>query len=238
MSGVLLKNGICQAEMFLDADTMRAFILMEKISWCKGNYRCEEPDPSTFPVRWATGQSDLPLKYVDIEDLHRPAAEGYARALRTGMANGPPKYLLKVEIPQDPFLQHIEKGDIRIYAEMQTVAFTKKMNKENYPQIKITGADIDDDVGLSILETVYEEKPTLRKKRIPEEEADWKWSKKARKTTENQSAAEEEIFKILPEVHQFMKSHSAGLEAIKNHLESLCSRGADEKIANTVTLRC
>ena len=239
MPSVLLNHGTCQAEMFLDADTMRAFILMENVPWYdKGDYRCEEPDPSTFPVRWATGQSDLPLKYVDSDGYHRPAAEGYARALRAGKANGPPKYLLKAELPPDAFLHHAAKGDIRIWPEMHTVAFTKKMNNDNYPQIKISGVDINDDVGLGILEAVYKEKPNLRKKRIAEEdiESDREWPQKSRKTTENQPAAEEETFKILPEVLQFIKSQSAGLETIKNHLESLCSRGADEKIAKTATL--
>lgn len=240
MVGVLLNHGMCQAEMFLDADTMRAFILREKVPWYgNGDYRCDEPDPSTFPVRWATGQSELPLKFVDSDGFHRPAAEGYARALRAGKVNGPPKYLLKAELPPDAFLHHAAKGDIRIWPEMHTVAFTKKMNNENYPQITISGVDINDDVGLGILEAVYKEKPNLMNKRIAEKyiEPDWEWPKKARKTTENQSAAEEGTSKILPEVLQFIKSHSAGLEAIKNHLESLCSREADEKIGMTVTLR-
>ena len=142
MLGVLLNHGMCQAEMFLDADTMRAFILREKVPWYgNGDYRCEEPDPSTFPVRWATGQSELPLKFVDSDGFHRPAAEGYARALRISMANGPPRYLLRAELSLQAFLDHLAKGDIRIWPEMHTVAFTKKMNKDNYPQLVMYGVD-------------------------------------------------------------------------------------------------
>ena len=71
---------ICRSQD-LDGDTMRAFILMERVPWYdKGDYRCAEPDPSTFPMRWATGQRDLPLKYVDSDGYHKPAAEGYARS--------------------------------------------------------------------------------------------------------------------------------------------------------------
>ena len=233
MPFVILDRGTCQAEMFLDGDTMRAFILMERVPWYdKGDYRCAEPDPSTFPMRWATGQRDLPLKYVDSDGYHRPAAEGYARALRAGKVNGPPKYLLKAELPPDAFLHHVAKGDIRIWPEMHTVAFTKPMNNDNYPQIKITGADINDNVGHRILEAVYKEKPYLMKKRNAEDdiESDGEWPKKLRKTTENQSAAEEDTSKILPVVLQFIKSQSAELETMKNQLERDCARGTNEKI--------
>ena len=55
------------------------------------------------------------------------------------------------------------------------------------------------------------------------------WKRKARKTTENQSTmhtprptAEEEPLKILHELLQVMKSHSAkDFKTIKDHLESL-----------------
>ena len=113
---------------------------------------------------------------------------------------------------------------------MHTVAFTKKMNNDNYPQLAISGADIKEDDGIAILQSVYEKKPNLMKKRIAEEDDvnDWQWQRKARKTTENQStmhtpspAAEDEIHKILPEILQLMKSHSAeDFKTIKDHLES------------------
>ena len=51
---MVMNDGMCQAEMFLDSDTMRAFIIKDPVPWYgKEDYRCKEPDPSTFPGRWA-----------------------------------------------------------------------------------------------------------------------------------------------------------------------------------------
>ena len=126
---IMNNEGMCQAEMLLDSDTRRAFIMKDPVPWYyRSDYRCEEPDPSTFPSRWATGQSDLPLKFVDSEGTHTKAAEGYAHALRKNMVKGLPVYLLRATLPPKAFLDHLGKGDICIWPEIHTVAYTKKMN--------------------------------------------------------------------------------------------------------------
>ena len=55
------------------------------------------------------------------------------------------------------------------------MAFTKKMNNDNYLQLVMTGADITENEDIAILESVYDKKPHLMKKRVAEEDDvnDW-----------------------------------------------------------------
>ena len=80
-----------------------------------------------FTPRWTMSQSELPFKYVDSEGTHTKAAEGFARAARNGMVRGQPAYLLRATLPLKQLVDYLSKGDIRVYPDMHTVAFTKKM---------------------------------------------------------------------------------------------------------------
>ena len=45
-SMIMNDYGMCEAEMFLDSDTRRAFIMKDPVPWYdKEAYQCEEPDP-------------------------------------------------------------------------------------------------------------------------------------------------------------------------------------------------
>ena len=203
---IMNEAGKVETEMFLDWDTTRAFIHRVPVPWYSHQeYRCQAPDPSTFPPRWSTRQSELPFKYADSEGTHTKAAEGFARAAKNCMVRGQPAYLLRATLPLKQFVDHLSKGDIHVYPEMHTVAFTKKMTKENYPQLELSGTDITEEEGFYILEAVYEQKPHLReqKKRVAEEyDNDWSWHKKARKTMEYQSrpTAADDTNKILESI--------------------------------------
>ena len=125
---IMNEAGMVETEMFLDWDTTRAFIHRVPVPWYSHQeYRCQAPDPSTFPPRWSTRQSELPFKYADSEGTHTKAAEGFARAAKNGMVRGQPAYLLRATLPLKQFVDHLSKGDIHVYPEMHTVAFTKKM---------------------------------------------------------------------------------------------------------------
>ena len=129
-------------------------------------FRCDAPDPRTFPRRAGEDKSDLPFKYIgDTLDDHLIAGEGYARALRRNLVTGDPYYLLKAEMSIDNFLRSLARGDIVVYAGQCTVGFRKVMTVEHYPGIVMWGRELNDLEGADILEKVYAQKPNLQPKR-------------------------------------------------------------------------
>ena len=111
MSG-FIREGKFVVEMLLCNAARTAFILQGPVLWYdkddKEGYRCMAPDPSTFPRRYVTGKSDVPMKYIneDPED-HSVAAEWFVRALNSGIVSGTPRYLLQASMPIENFHYHL-----------------------------------------------------------------------------------------------------------------------------------
>ena len=169
-----IRDGDLVVEMLLCESARSAFILQEPVSWCakddKEDYRCMAPDPSTFPPRRATGKGDVPMKFINENpEDHTVAAEWFVRALNARTVSGLPCYLLQASMPIEDFHQHLAQGDIMIFPEQQTVAFLKKMTRDFYPRLTLSGTDVDEQHGVAILEDIYEKKPHLRKRKWHEE---------------------------------------------------------------------
>ena len=82
-----IHEGRFLVEMLLCEKTNEAFIKRGKVEWYdpedKEGFRCDAPDPRTFPRRAGEDKSDLPFKYIgDTEDDHLIAGEGYRRTQR------------------------------------------------------------------------------------------------------------------------------------------------------------
>ena len=163
-----ISSGRFAAEMLLCDESYKAFIVGEPVSWYESEdkevYRCNGPDPRTFPRRQGVEKSDLPFKYIgDTEDDHFFAAEGYARALRKGIVTGNPRYLLQVSMSIEDFLKHLADGDIVVYAGQHTVGFLKHLTVDHYPGITLFGGEVRDDEGAFMSEQVYDKMTNLRK---------------------------------------------------------------------------
>ena len=74
------------------------------------------------------------------------AVKKFARAHRAGSVKGAPVLLVTVSIPARHALAHIRDLEIEYMDERpeETVAFTKPVNKTNYPSMHITLTPIDE----------------------------------------------------------------------------------------------
>ena len=137
--------GEFKSEMFIDAQTARAFLGDGDVAWCpQSDWKCPGADPCTFP------NGELPFKPCSKD--HGIAAKWYTLAHRKGGVSGAPVLLLEACLPEESLLPLFKNGSIRVYKERQTVAFTKQLHPNNYPGLRWTVHRISPEQGEEILE--------------------------------------------------------------------------------------
>jgi hypothetical protein len=123
-------------EILLDQSTVNAFG-GGLVAWCE-DYTCTGIDATIFP------RGQLPMKRVlldvnkEIVDRFPVAALFYAMALRRGNVVGLPVGVMRVTITAEGQLHAFLGGALLSNPREHGVAFTKILDKENYPGLEDT----------------------------------------------------------------------------------------------------
>ncbi len=145
-------------EMFVDEETMVAFN-GSPISWFdQDTWRADGMDPTLFP------HSELPMKRVALPSDNRLtpfidhyiALKYFAMAHRAGTVRGSPRFLISLLMAPADLATAIWDRSVKVYPEIDTLAFTRTVNQENYPAVQdVVANPISDVDGAQLLAAGY-----------------------------------------------------------------------------------
>ena len=96
--------------------------------------------PMTFPKSHKKSWRSVPTRFSRKD--HGPVISAFVAAVKTGMVQGPPRWLVRFIMRLHDFIECCQAGTIHLVPEMWAVLWSKSITSDNYPTLHVEVHDI------------------------------------------------------------------------------------------------